>query len=147
MIIAMATALGFALVLLGLTYLVRRQRRRNPFTTRARLIVEPLKRLVMPNAGSTLVFVNEDGSVRELTDDDKKYVDTEFSPFDGARPYLKLHYSDRNGFGSLRGYLPRDEVPAGVPIGPAPASMPPRPQSPGTVADSIMELVRRHNSK
>ena len=90
------------------------------------------------------MFVNEDGSVRELTDDEKVYVDTEFSPFDGARPYVKLHYSNRTPFGSLQGYLPRSEVPNGMPIGPAPAGRLPKPQSPGAVADSIAEIVRRH---
>jgi hypothetical protein len=92
-----------------------------------------------------LVFVNEDGSVRELTEADKEYVDTEFSPFDGARPYVKSCYSDRTAFGRLQGYLPRSEVPDGVPIGPAPARVSPQPQSPSEVADSIVDLVRRQN--
>ena len=59
----------------------------------------------MPNPSEGLVYINEDGSVRELTEADKKYVDTEFSPFDGARPYIKLHYSQRAALGEIRGYF------------------------------------------
>ena len=34
----------------------------------------------MPNAGDALVYVNEDGSVRELTDAEKTYVEMERGP-------------------------------------------------------------------
>jgi hypothetical protein len=98
----------------------------------------------MPNAGDALVYVNEDGSVRELTEADKKYVETEFSPLDGARPYVKSHYSQRTALGEIRGYLPRAEVPDGMPIGPAPPGGVPQQQTPQKVADSISELIRRH---
>jgi hypothetical protein len=67
-----------------------------------------------------LVWIDVDGSARELTDADKKYVDTEFAPFDGARPYMKSYYEQRNGWGELSGYLERKEVPDGVPINPTP---------------------------
>ncbi len=63
-----------------------------------------------------VVYVEDDGSVRELTDDEKEYVDTKFSPFDSARPYFKAHYEDRLPDGSIRGFLHRDEVPDGMPI-------------------------------
>ena len=98
----------------------------------------------MRNAGEVLVYVNEDGSVRELTEADKKYVDTEFSPLDGARPYVKSRYSQRTALGGIRGYLPRTEVPAGMPIDPAPSEDEPQPQTPQTVAESISELIRKH---
>lgn len=39
----------------------------------------------MPKPSEALV--NDDGSARELTDAEREYVDTEFAPFDGARPY------------------------------------------------------------
>jgi hypothetical protein len=67
----------------------------------------------MPNAGDALVYVNEDGSVRELTEAEKTYVETEFSPLDGARPHIKLRYFDRTARG-IQGYLPRTEVPHGM---------------------------------
>ena len=46
-----------------------------------------------------LVYVNEDGSVRELTEAERTYVETEFSPLDVARPYIKLRYADRTAWG------------------------------------------------
>lgn len=98
---------------------------------------------VMPNAGGALVYVNEDGSVRELTEAEKKYVDTEFSPLDGARPYIKTRYEDRTAWG-IQGYLPRIQVPDGMFIHPAPPQNIPPLQTPQTVADSLVELVRKH---
>jgi hypothetical protein len=84
----------------------------------------------MPNASEVLVYISDDGSARELTEADKKYIDTEFSPLDGARPYIKSHYSQRTASGEIRGYLPRTEVPDGMPIGPAPPEMATQQQTP-----------------
>jgi hypothetical protein len=98
----------------------------------------------MPNASEVLVYINEDGSARELTEADRKYVDTEFSPFDGARPYIKSRYSQRTALGEIRGYLPRTEVPDGMPINPAPLESA-QPQTPQAVADSISQLIRKHS--
>ena len=98
---------------------------------------------VMPNAGDALVYVNDDGSVRELAEAEKRYVETEFSPLDGARPYVKSRYSDRTAWGR-RGYLPRSEVPEGVSIDPAPPPGAPLPQTPQALAESLSELVRAH---
>jgi hypothetical protein len=106
--------------------------------------VRQFRRAAMPNASEVLVYINEDGSVRELTEADKKYVDTEFSPFDGARPYIKLHYSQRTALGEIRGYLPRTEVPEGMPINPAPSEHEPEHQTSQTVAELISELIRKH---
>lgn len=99
----------------------------------------------MPNASEVLVYINDDGSARELTETDKEYIDTEFSPFDGARPHIKSHYSQRTAMGEIRGYLPRREVPDGVPIDPAPRESAGRKQTPQRVADSISELIRKQN--
>jgi hypothetical protein len=98
----------------------------------------------MPNASEVLVYINDDGSARELTEADKKYVDTEFSPLDGARPYIKSAYSERTALGETRGYLPRTEVPEGVLINPAPPESEPQHQTPQMVAGSISELIRKH---
>jgi len=73
----------------------------------------------MPNAGEALVYVNEDGSVRELTEAEKTYVDTEFSALDGARPYIKSRYFDRTASG-IQAYLPRSQLPRGMSIDPPP---------------------------
>ena len=98
----------------------------------------------MPSASRVLIYINDDGSARELTEADKKYVDTEFSPFDGARPYIKSHYSQRTALGEIRGYLPRTELPDGAPVGPAPQENAAQNQTPKIVAESISELIRKH---
>jgi hypothetical protein len=74
----------------------------------------------VPKPSEALVWINSDGTARELTEADKKYVDSEYSPFDGARPYIKSHYSQRTALGEIKGYLLRAEIPNGVPIYPAP---------------------------
>ena len=136
---------ALALVLFGVFVWIRRQRRaRSTLSTPSGSYVRPPKRGAMPNASGVLVYINDDGSARELTETDKKYVDTEFSPLDGARPYIKSHYSQRTAVGEIRGYLPRTEVPGGVPIDPAPPESAAQ-QTPQTVADSISELIRKHN--
>ena len=113
MSVAVAIGWGLALILFVVSFWIRRQRR-----VRGRLSAS----LVRPSGDPTtkpremLVWINVDGSARELTDAEKNYVDTEFSPFDGARPYIKSHYEQRNGWGELSGYLLRKEVPEGVHI-------------------------------
>jgi hypothetical protein len=54
-----------------------------------------------------LVRIPADGSAWELTDEEKVYVDTEFSPFDGARPYIKSEYHQRNALGRIDGTVER----------------------------------------
>lgn len=136
---------GSALVLCAVSLWIRaRRRRQKPFTSRSGTIVNPPKAAVMPNAGDALVYVKEDGSVRELTETEKKYVETEFSPLDGARPYIKSRYQDRIG-GEIRGYLLRAQVPDGMTIQPAPLQSALPLQTPQAVADSLVERIRRHD--
>jgi hypothetical protein len=144
MSMAIGISWGLALVLFAVFLWIRRQRRiRSTFTRPSGSVVRPPKRAAMPNASEVLVYINEDGSIRELTETDKKYVDTEFSPLDGARPYIKSRYSQRTALGEIRGYLPRTEVPEGMPIDPAPSEHKPEHQTPQTVAESISELIRK----
>src|SRR5690348_3558817 len=71
---SIAIAWCVALILCAVSLWIRhRRRRRNPFNTRSGVIVNPPKMAAMPNASNMLVFVNEDGSVRELTEDEKVY--------------------------------------------------------------------------
>jgi hypothetical protein len=112
MSITTAVASGVVLVLCaGSLWTLWRRRRRNPFTTRSGTIVNPPKMAAVPNADA-LVYVNEDGSVRELTEAERAHADTEL-PLDGARPYIKSSYRDRTAWG-IQGYLPRAEVPESV---------------------------------
>jgi hypothetical protein len=57
------------------------------------------------------VWVEDDGSVRELTSDELVYLNTEFHPGDGARPYVKARYSARSPDNRVSGFLPRRKVP------------------------------------
>jgi hypothetical protein len=62
------------------------------------------------------VYVNDDGTVRELTPDEIDYLNTEFVGSDGGRPYIKSRYKDRTPDGKLRGYLRRTDVPRRIKI-------------------------------
>ena len=80
MSVAIGIGWGLALVLLVVTLWVRPQRRiRNSFSIRSGRLVQPPERPAMPNASEVLVYVNDDGSARELSETEKKYLDTEFS--------------------------------------------------------------------
>ena len=83
----------------------------------------------MATAPYPYVYVNADGSARELHADERQYLDTEFSGGDGAMPYIKSSYSERDGWGEISGYLTRSELPAGTPIHDAPAENPTRAMS------------------
>lgn len=66
--------------------------------------------------GDKFVHAGEDRSVRELTKDERSYLNTDFLPGDDARPYVKSRYEERNGWGNLRGFLLRERVPPHVTI-------------------------------
>jgi hypothetical protein len=100
----------------------------------------------MPKPSEALVWIDDDGSVRELTEAEKTYVDTDFSPFDGARPYIKSRYDQRNALSKLRGFLQRKQLPAGMAVHPAPPSSPPV-NTPQAVAESILDVIRKHRPK
>ncbi len=97
----------------------------------------------MPRPSEALIYVNDDGSARELTDVEKEYVDTDFLPFDGARPYMKSRYEQRTPSGALRGYLQRSLLPPDVPVKPAPPPEP-RATTPEAVAASNLDVIRKH---
>ena len=146
MSIAIGIGWGLALVLFAVSLWARRQRRiRNSFSTPSGRLVQPPTRAAMPNASEVLIYVNDDGSARELSEPEKKYVDTEFSPLDGARPHIKTRYEQRNGWGNLSGFLQRKDVPVGMPVKLAPSETASQQPTPQTVADSISELIRKHS--
>ena len=73
------------------------------------------------------VYVNQDGSVRELSPDERAYLSQDFAPGDGGRPYIKASYDSTDGWGSVSGFLPRREVPRQVTVEPVnPDYVPPR---------------------
>jgi hypothetical protein len=73
------------------------------------------------------VFVLADGSARELHENERKYLETEFSGGDGNRPYIKKSYEARDGWGEMKGYLQRGRLPPGTLIHPAPTEDPSKP--------------------
>jgi len=75
------------------------------------------------------IYVNADGTAREVHAGERTYLETEFQGGDGAMPYIKDTYDERNGWGDLNGYLKRAQLPAGIPIAEAPAEDPNRPMS------------------
>jgi hypothetical protein len=67
-----------------------------------------------------LIYINVDGSARELTDDEKTYVDMHHHLADGNRPYIKSSFDARNGWDRISGFLRRKYLPDGMPVNPAP---------------------------
>lgn len=61
-------------------------------------------------------MVNDDDSAREVTAHERDYLETEFSPADGARPYIKFCYESLDGWGSIGGFLLRRQLPSRIAI-------------------------------
>jgi hypothetical protein len=64
------------------------------------------------------VYVNQDGSVRELSPDEREFLSQEFHPADSGRPYIKSSHSSRDGWESMSGFLPRGRVPRHIVVEP-----------------------------
>jgi hypothetical protein len=75
------------------------------------------------------VYINANGTARELHAEERAYLETEFKGGDGAAPSIKDSYDERNGWGEINGYLKRASLPAGTPVDDAPAENPNRPMS------------------
>jgi hypothetical protein len=75
------------------------------------------------------IYVNADGTARELHQAERDYLEEAFSPMDGARPYVKGNFNARDGSDSIKGYCHRSEVPSNIPIADAPANDPNPPLS------------------
>ncbi len=66
------------------------------------------------------VFVNDDGSARELSPSERAYLETPFHPFDSGRPYMKSSYDQKDGRGRLSGFCLRAHIPPHIAIADAP---------------------------
>ncbi len=75
------------------------------------------------------IYVNADGTARELHAGERAWLETEYTVGDGAMPSIKDSYEERNGWGEIGGYLKRAVLPAGMPVADAPAEDPRRPMS------------------
>ena len=69
-------------------------------------------------SGFEYVYVNENGTVSELDEEDIEYLKTEFSPADGARPYIKSRYQQMTSDNKISGYISRNRVPKKIKINP-----------------------------
>ena len=67
------------------------------------------KQRSIDEAAFEYVYVNQDGSVRELSPKEQGYLKEKFSPFDGARPYIKSSYKSLDGWGSMSGFISRKQ--------------------------------------
>ncbi len=78
-------------------------------------------------ATSTLypwVYVNADGTARELHSAEREYLETEFAGGDGGRPYIKSNYKQLDGWGEIAGYLRRSKLPKDLLVQPVPVDDP-----------------------
>lgn len=64
--------------------------------------------------GFEYVYVEDDGSAREVTDVERRRLATEYGDNDSRRPYIKLRYESLDIEGRRRGFLRRRQLPPGV---------------------------------
>lgn len=69
-------------------------------------------------SGYEYVWVNQDGSVREVSPGERSYLEEYFHPSDSGRPYIKSRYHSRDGWDSLSGFMRRNKVPIRITIRP-----------------------------
>ena len=67
------------------------------------------------------VYVENDGSYRELAEDERDYLQENFHQADGARPYVKFRYRSKTPDGKLGGYCKRSKLPKGLVAGVTPS--------------------------
>ena len=66
------------------------------------------------------VYVEDSGAYRELSIEDKQYLEEKFDPTDGNRPYVKSRYHSKTPDGKMRGFLKRTKLPKGLVAGELP---------------------------
>lgn len=59
------------------------------------------------------VYIEKDGSYREITDREKMYLEETFHPGDGGRPYVKPTY-EKSIYGDISGFISRDLLPKNI---------------------------------
>jgi hypothetical protein len=89
------------------------------------------------------VFVTKDGSVRELHPEERKYLETPFSPSDGARPYIKQDFDSLDGWNSVAGFCLRSKMPNGFVVAGAPSDNPMPPMSKADIIESLRKKAGR----
>jgi hypothetical protein len=121
----MQKLLGCVIFVLGMATVVLIVRRSSKISKRGRGLSYAI--LDRDQAGVDpypYIYVNVDGSARELHPSERNYLETPFLPADGGRPYVKGNYSQKNGWGEIAGFLKRSKLPQGVQIVAAPEEDP-----------------------
>jgi hypothetical protein len=124
----MHTLLGLAIFILGIATIVWIARRSSKITKRGgRLLYAVVSEDQAKVDPYPYLYVNADGSARELHASERNLLETPFYPADGARPYVKRNYSQKNGWGEITGFLERSQLPRGTRILTAPEEVPGMP--------------------
>ncbi len=113
----------------GLALRLYRRRPAGGFDRKAPSHREPSGFAVVSGEGTNTepypyVYINADGSARELHRGEREYLETPFHGADGGRPYLKSRYLQKDGWGEIKGFLKRTKVPKDIQIGIAPVEDP-----------------------
>jgi len=120
--------LGWAIFIFGIATIVWIARRSSRITKRdGRLLYAVLGKDQAKLVPYPYLYVNADGSARELHADERTLLETPFYPADGARPYVKSNYAQKNDWGEITGFLERSKLPRGTPILAAPEEAPRAP--------------------
>jgi len=93
------------------------------------------------------VYVNQDGTIREVSPNERKYLSEEFSPCDGGRPYIKGSYDALDGWGSKSGFMPRSMIPSNLEVQPVnPGYDAAAPSGTNVLADILADHQRAGNA-
>lgn len=90
--------------------------------------------------GFKFVYMNQDGSVRELSPSEQAYISQEFSGADSGRPYIKDSHDSRDGWDSLSGFIERRKVPPRIRV------LPVHPDFDARVADLGFDILDSHRA-
>ena len=63
------------------------------------------------------VYLEDDGTYRELTAEERQYLEKAFHPADSGRPYVKHTLYAKTADGRLSGFLKRSKLPRGLKTG------------------------------
>ena len=81
-----------------------------------RLVEIPIRR--WRDSTFDYVYVDDDGSARELNALEREYATTALFPNEDADLYIKPRYESLTRDGRLRGYLRRSQLPRQIPVAP-----------------------------
>jgi hypothetical protein len=126
----MQMLLGWTILILGIAaiiWILRRPKKwSNPTPGPSYAIVNSDQIEIHPYP---YIYVNTDGTARELHPNERTYLETPFHPADGGRPYIKGRFSCKDGWGDIKGFLKRSKLPPTITVGPAPIEDPTGPLS------------------